>query len=149
MPRDIQYLTVQDHLWINLQVTGHQQQFKFADLEEAVYLQYAYQTSNNVIAQAARYGAKFASKSPFARGNEATAFVGLVSFLRLNGFNVELSDAKGADFMASLATGGEDAVRKAVRHDHHAHDESVEDVAKAVIEAYPKTISKLNKQAVA
>lgn len=149
MPRDIQYLTVQDHLWINLQVTGRPQPFKYADLEEAVYFQYAYQASNDVIAQTARYGSRFASKLPFATGNEATAFVGLVCFLRLNGFHIELSDARGADFMASLASGGEDAVRKAVRHDHHAHEETVEDVAKSVIESYPKTIAKLNKQVAA
>lgn len=147
MPRDIRYLTVQDHLWINLQVSGHSQPFNFATLEEATYLQYSYGGSNDVFAQAARYGAGFGVKSPFAEGNEATAFVGLLSFLRLNGYEIELPDSKGADFLATLTEHGETALKKIVRPDHHDHEMTVSGVVNEILEAFPKSIKKLAKPA--
>ncbi|GEM_PF-1837549 len=147
MPRDIQYLTVQDHLWINLQVSGRSQPFKFASLEEATYLQYSYGGSNDVLAQAARYGAGFGVKSPFAEGNEATAFVGLLSFLRLNGYEIELPDSKGGDLLATLVVDGEAALKKIVRADHHDHVMSVSGVVNEILAAFPKSVKKLAKAA--
>lgn len=151
MPRDITYLTVQDHLWINFQVTQRKHRFGFAPLEEATYYQYAYGTSTNILAQAARYAVGFPKKAPFASGNEATAFVGLLAFLQLNGYDIHLADAKGASFLEELAAKPAEAeamISKIARASHHEHHSSVAEVAKGVIAAYPKTIGKLNKVAV-
>lgn len=147
MPRDIQYLTVQDHLWINLQVSGRSQPFNFATLEEATYLQYSYGGSNDVLAQATRYGVGFGIKAPFAEANEATAFVGLLSFLRLNGYEIELPDSKGVDLLASLVANGEAALKKIVRPDHHDHEMTVSGVVNEILAAFPKSIKKLAKSA--
>ena len=151
MARDITYLTVQDHLWINLQVTKQKYDFNFATLEEAVYYQYGYGKSTDVLAQAARYVGGFAKKSPFQAGNEATGFVGLLTFLQVNGYDVTLTDAKGAAFLDELAAdpkGIEAALSKITHvshHDHHDHHASVAVVAAGVIETYPKTLAKLSK----
>lgn len=152
MPRDITYLTVQDHLWINFQVTQRKHIFGFAPLEEATFYQYAYGTSTNVLAQAARYAVGFPKKAPFALGNEATTFVGLMSFLMLNGYEVTLTDDKGASFLTDILASPSEAeamIAKVARTSHHEHHASVSEVAKGVIAAYPKTIAKLNKVAVA
>ena len=61
----LQYLTVQDILWINLQVTKKVQHFNYARLEEATFYQYAYGDSNTLLPQAARF-VRAAQKAPSA-----------------------------------------------------------------------------------
>ena len=78
-------LTVQDVLWINLQVTGRVNHYSNARLEEATYYQFAYGDSQDLEAQAARLLAGFVRMHPFEAGNEATALGAALSFLRLNG----------------------------------------------------------------
>jgi prophage maintenance system killer protein len=82
---ELHYLTVQDVLWINLQVTKKVQHFQYARLEEATFFQYAYGPTQGLFAQAARFGAGFVRLHPFDAGNAATAFVGLLAFVGLNG----------------------------------------------------------------
>jgi prophage maintenance system killer protein len=89
----LQYLTVQDVLWINLQVTGKPQDFRYADLEEAVFYQYAYGESKSLTPQAARFLGGFLKKKPLAAGNEATAFVACLAFLKVNGYEYNGSDS--------------------------------------------------------
>ena len=88
----IQYLTVQDILWINLQVTGSPQDFRYADLEEATFYQYGYGGSTDLISQAARFLAGFMKKKPLTAGNQETAFFGCLAFLKLNGVDMEIKD---------------------------------------------------------
>src|SRR5690242_2182577 len=67
---NMHYLTVQDMIWINMQVTKKTQPFNYSKLEEATFNQYGYGNSSSVMAQAGRLLAGFASKKPFNNGNE-------------------------------------------------------------------------------
>lgn len=89
----LHYLTVQDLLWINHRVTGKVNPFRYDALEEATFLQYGYGGSLDLGKQAAQFLAGFAAKSPFSEGNEATALVGFVAFLRANGKDASLTDS--------------------------------------------------------
>lgn len=86
----IHYLTVQDILWINHEVTNEVLDYKYAQLEEATFGQYAYVGSHDVIKQAATFLSSFGRLRPFANGNRATAFIAVLSFLSLNGYNIVL-----------------------------------------------------------
>ncbi len=143
MARDINYLTVQDHLWINFQVTKQKYDFNFATLEEGVYYQYGYGKSTDVLAQAARYATGFAKKSPFSKGSEATGFVGLLAFLQLNGYDVTLTDADGPAFLERLHANPEQALSGITQVSHHDHHATVAEVAGGVIESFPATLTKL------
>ncbi|MFI5385718.1 MAG: Fic family protein [Fimbriimonadales bacterium] len=85
----LHYLTVQDIVWINLQITKKVQHFKYARLEEAVFYQYAYGESNSLFPQAARFVAGFPKMHPFDAGNEATAMVACLAFLQINGHSAK------------------------------------------------------------
>ena len=82
----LKYLTVQDVLWVNLHVTGRPQEFNYADLEEVTFYQYGYGGSTDLLAQAARFVSGFLKKGPFESGNEGTAFISVLAFLRANGY---------------------------------------------------------------
>lgn len=146
MPREIQYLTVQDHLWINLQVTKKKNRWNFAKLEEGTFYQYAYGKSTEFVGQAARYVSGFVKQQPFDSGNEATAFVGLLAFLTANGYHWSLDDKKGVDFFDAVVAGGEAAERKIMQFakwhddDHHA---TIEAIGNDILDRFPKTIEKL------
>src|SRR3569832_347171 len=88
------YLTVQDILWINLQVTKKVHHFNYARLEEATFYQYAYGESNSLVPQAGRFIGGFLRMHPFEAGNEATAFVAGAAFLKINGKEINLPDEK-------------------------------------------------------
>lgn len=86
----IHYLTVQDILWINHEVTHEVLPYKFAQLEEATFGQYGYVGSQDVLQQAAGFLSAFAKLRPFSAGNRATAFIGVLAFLSLNGYTIVL-----------------------------------------------------------
>lgn len=119
-------LTVQDILWINLQVTKKVQHFSYAKLEEATYYQYAYGDSNEVLSQAGRFLAGFLKMHPLDAGNEATAFVATLAFLKINGLVVEGSKISRDWFFgaASSVETAREALAAVVEHDddHHHHD---------------------------
>lgn len=98
----VRYLTVQDLIWINLQVTGNVYTFDYAMLEEAACFQYGYGSSTSLESQAARLFWAFANKRPFTRGNEATGFVGMHALLRINGLHMPLTDKASAELFKSL-----------------------------------------------
>jgi death-on-curing protein len=56
-------------------------------------------------ALAASYGSGIARNHPFIDGNKRTAFVAVVLFLRLNGWQLEASDADCVLTMLAVATG--------------------------------------------
>ena len=64
------YLTVQDLLWINLQVTGTVNKFDYARLEDGAFYQYGYGKSKDLLAQAARFYPGLKHKAAFTAGNE-------------------------------------------------------------------------------
>lgn len=137
----LRYLTVQDMLWINLQVTKKVNSFDFEKLEEAVFYQFGYGPSMDVIPQAERFAKGFADRSPFPSGNLATAFVGFASFLYLNGQSLEVEDGAAASWFAEIVTGNGN-LRNKVR-DMAIVYEGVEGAASAVLTGYPATIKDL------
>ena len=58
----LNYLTVQDMLFLNLQITKSVQPFDYARLEEAVFYQYAPGQSTDLVAQGARFLVGFSKR---------------------------------------------------------------------------------------
>jgi prophage maintenance system killer protein len=137
MADELRYLTVQDFLWINFEVTGQPCEWNFAKLEQAVFYQYGYGTSTDLFSQAARFYPGFLKNAPFAQGNEETARLGLLLFMGLNGYDFN-PEADANVFFGHLASGGDHA-RMAIAEsfaeaDHH--DVTVERLGKSLIETH-------------
>lgn len=115
-PRRLNYLTVQDVLWINLQVTDGVLPFRYADLEEAAYYQYGYGESVDLLGQAARLLGGFRRRRPFAEGNEATAFIAFAGFLAINGRRVTLAPGEIGDWMVRVVDPKPEDVEAASEH---------------------------------
>ena len=90
-----------------MQVTGTPQDFRYADLEEATFYQYAYGDSKSLIPQAARFLSGFLKKKPFDSGNEATAFAACLAFLKVNGYNFKGDSA--AKWFGEVRSGAHEA----------------------------------------
>ena len=143
----LHYLTVQDILWINLQVTKRTQTFSFAKLEEATFYQYGYGQSSSLLSQASHFLSGFAQKKPFPLGNEATAFVATVAFLHLNGMRFKLSDDTAPHWIERAIRdpgSATTALAEVVEEDSEFHDSEASDVQSAVgevIDSYPRTLA--------
>lgn len=131
----LHYLTVQDILWINLQVTKKVHHFNYAKLEEASFYQYAYGDSNSLLAQAARFLTGFLKLHPIDAGNEATAFVGCAAFLKINGWSLNVPCEKACDWLDLVRTkpSASELLSTATEDAHH-HAALVPDVRGAVNE---------------
>ena len=147
MASQLHYLTVQDILWINLQVTEQVHTFSFAKLEEATYYQYAYGESRHVLAQAARFVVGFPKMSPIEIGNDATTFVALLAFLKLNGLHVELKDSVAADWYRSVqskSVDAQEAIKAIAKPTHdHGHAPEIRLTVKDLVKEYPSTLALL------
>ncbi|MEA2552781.1 MAG: death on curing protein [Fimbriimonadaceae bacterium] len=144
----LHYLTIQDILWINLQITKRTQQFNYARLEEATFYQYGYGQSSSVLTQAGRFLSGFIQKKPFATGNEAAAFVACLTFLKLNGTNVDLSDDIGVTWIERAhrdSVAASQALADAATQDTEHHDDElaadVRDTVIEIMDRFPKTLS--------
>ena len=134
-------LTVQDMLWVNLQITKKSGGFNFATLEEAVYNQYGYGDSVDVIGQAATFVTEFVRMKPFEKGNGASAFVGLVAFLECNGKSLRVEPEKALDWVRGIWAdpGSAEGAIAAMVDDHHVHlKHGVPEVRAAVVDALKK-----------
>jgi prophage maintenance system killer protein len=143
----VSYLTVQDVLWINLQITGKVNHFNFAKLEEATYYQYAYGESTNILSQVARFVPGFMKMKPFDRANAATAFVSALTFLELNHYNVSVTDDHALDWFSELASkiSVHDALRKVSESKGDHHDiGGIKEVAESVMSRFHHTIIRLS-----
>lgn len=150
----LHYLTVQDVLWINLQVTKKVQHFSYARLEEATYYQYAYGETRDLIGQAARFLSGFVRMRPLDAGNEATAFVAAITFLGINGVDVSLEDAHGADWFRRASASIESArealesvVRESESHHHHDVKPDIRAAIRKVLGYYPTATTDLTSAA--
>lgn len=149
--RSLHYLTVQDILWINLQVTKKVQHFNFAKLEEATFCQYAYGESKSLVPQAGRFLSSFLKLRPFDAGNTATAFVGCLTFLRINGLVLKLDDGKGSSIIEQVNAkhkAAADLLEELVTADLDAHHGPVPDIRgtiKQVLCDYIETVAALAK----
>lgn len=101
----MRYLTVHDVIWINTAVAGSPQRYDFNRLENAVYSQYAYGQSRDALAQGARLLARLLRDKPFAQGNELTALVAAMVFLRLNGYTLQMKVQEVQTVLAQLEQG--------------------------------------------
>jgi death-on-curing protein len=140
MATSLHYLTVQDILWINLQVTKKVHHFNYARLEEATYYQYAYGESNTLLPQAARFLQGFLKLHPFESGNEATIFVAALAFLRVNGYVLDVPSEDGADWFGKIAARAANAREELEAHAKHAegdhHHMDVRTAIDAVLDQY-------------
>lgn len=101
----MRYLTVHDVIWVNTAVTGSPQSYEFDRLENAVYSQYSYGDSRNVLTQAARMFRRLLLDKPFEQGNEWTALVATMTFLRLNGYTLRIDAQEVQTILPQLAQG--------------------------------------------
>jgi prophage maintenance system killer protein len=144
----LNYLTVQDILWINLQVTKKVQRYNYAKLEEAAFYQYAYGDSKDLSSQAARFLPGFLKMKPFEVANEATAFVACLSFLVLNGQTISLSDGNSADDWLTRANDRKqtkEAIQSVTATNDHHHPIDVRTAVETVLKSFPKTLDQLTK----
>lgn len=122
----LNYLTVQDLLWVNLQLTKTSNAFDYALLEEATFYQYGYGQSKDLIGQAAKFLTGFAKKQPFGgRADAETALIGCVAFLALNGHHVALPASEAKSWLLRVTGGQIDAAEALSQlahasEDHHA-----------------------------
>ena len=147
----LQYLTVQDLLWINLQVTGAVQRYDFAKLEEGTFTQYAYGESVNLLPQAASFLKGFAQCAPFERGNQATAWVAFVAFLAINGRHLKLSDAEAPTWLTALKASpnpAQEIESVTESKDHHGEIDVREQILQALA-TYKQTLNGLEASVVA
>ncbi len=143
------YLTVQDVLFLNLKLTGSPQAFEYERLEEATFYQYAPGQSTDLAKQCARFLTGFVKMRPFESGNEATAFAGLVVFLEANGKSLQLSDDEAAGWVAALLN-VRDLAEEAIKErlvDSHAHIEhgvpGLEKISESVVSRFANSLSEL------
>jgi death-on-curing protein len=144
-----QYLTVQDLIWINSTLTGKDQAFDFAKLEEATYYQYGYGKSVDLLGQAGRFLPGFAKQKPFAKANKATAFVATLAFLSMNGFHIELDDDDGAKWCRRAL--GEENCREDLSSitsvsSGHDHSPDVRAIVYDLVARYSDSIGSLSSQ---
>ncbi len=101
----MRYLTVHDVIWINTAVSGSPQRYDFDRLENAVYHQYSYGQSRDVLAQAGRMFERLLKDQPFEEGNDLTALVAAVVLLRLNGYTLSLNADEVPSILSQLVQG--------------------------------------------
>ncbi len=101
----MRYLTVQDVIWINTAVTGSPQRYDFDRLENAVYSQYSYGDSRDILSQAARMFRHLLQDKPFSEGNELTALVATLALLRLNGYTLQVKPDEVRTVLEQLSQG--------------------------------------------
>lgn len=144
------YLTLQDMLWLNLQLTKSEQEFDFALLEEATFLQYAYYNSKDVAAQAAKFLTGFKEKAPFSDGNEACAFIGALAFVEANGKSLSIPVDKGSEWLEGVwADPGiaKNAIKvKLTESSHHEKHgvPNMHEICEGLIEKYAETLDDIS-----
>ena len=143
------YLTLQDMIWLNLQLTKSTGEYDSEPLEEATFYQYALGDSQGVAAQAARFLIGFRKMSPFAEGNDACAFIGMAAFIEANGHAFDLADEKGVEWLQGVQDRPEiatDAVKAKLREAETEAKYGVPDmheICGRLIERYQATLSTL------
>ena len=136
----MRYLTVQDMLWINLQVTGQPQKFVYSALEEATFTQYVYGDTVSAAEHAVRFLTGWAKFQPFAEGNELTGYVAFLTFLKLNG--LQLQNASGAwEWLPTVKSDRAVAVSAILEgHDDHGDPTPVRAVILDVLSTLPSAV---------
>ncbi|MEQ1822460.1 MAG: hypothetical protein ABL949_08115 [Fimbriimonadaceae bacterium] len=140
------YLTVQDILWLNSELTKKSHPFDYAILEEATFYQYGYGVSNEIQSLAGRFLTGFMKKPVFGHGDAATAFAGFVAFLMLNGYELDLPDTEAVAWVNRVRSGeikADEAVSKLSHLTAGHHEGDARNCMALAIELYPKTLEAL------
>jgi prophage maintenance system killer protein len=144
------YLTLQDLIWINSEVTKSPQPYSYDRLEEATYYQYSYRQSRDVPLQAARFLWGYLKYRPFARGNLATALIATLAFLQINGYETCLPLERAAEWVEQVALRRKhplDAIRQiAVPAIAGTHPEPLRELAHHLIEHYESALHQLGEK---
>lgn len=144
----VHYLTVQDVLWINTEITKKVSSFKFLQLEEAVNYQYGYGKSVDVLAQAGQFLQGFIRLRPFEAGNRATALISALTFLKINGFEINLDPNSAKNWAMAVAERkktGFDAVREIAQPTEKPIElkPAIRTEVKELLEKYADAVSQL------
>lgn len=144
----VHYLTVQDILWINQEITKEAQAFKYAQLEEGTFYQYGYGKSENVLAQAGKFLEGFIRLRPFKSGNRATAFVSAIAFLKINGYEIELAPERARDWAMEVAerkVSSKEAIAAVARRSQKPIElkPTTRTVVKELLETYSEAVENL------
>ncbi|MFN3691071.1 MAG: hypothetical protein ACK4UU_09125, partial [Fimbriimonadales bacterium] len=141
------YLTLQDLIWINSEVTKSPQPYRYDCLEEATYYQYSYRQSRDVLLQAARFLWGYLKYRPFARGNLATALIATLAFLHINGYETRLPVEHAAAWIEQVALRRKhplDAIRHiAIPAMAGKRAEPLRELAHSLIEQYEMALHQL------
>lgn len=139
------YLTVQDVLWLHLQIAKKAVKFNYAKLEEGVNYQYAYGKSKDILSQSARFFSGFPKMNPFESGNRAVTLAAGITFLALNGYELKVNAKDLSDWLdrASSPSDAKVALELAMVKSDHAHHGTTKEIAKDILEKYHTAISKL------
>lgn len=152
MADKLRYLTTQDLLWLNMEITGEPQSYRFDKLEEVTAYQYS-RGHSDPHAQAARFALGWRRHRPFHLGNEATGFVATLAFLYANDIPLTLKDDEALSWWRDLPSEPAaltEVLRGATQPGHvHAYHNVVDykEILLDILEAYPKTIAALRNEA--
>jgi len=133
------YLTIQDMIWIHLQLTDKVYPYEFLKLEEATFYQYGYGTSTEPADRAPSLFHGFMKNKPFEKHNEVVGFIAFVAFLELNGLRFTSEDAACARWSGPPA---EEKLKGSIEAGEPCH-EGVKERVQEIITRYPKTIAKM------
>ena len=114
----LEYLTPQDILWINLEITGATNELDAELLEEAASHLYSYVKIPNPIYQVGDFLETFLRIHPFNKGNQRTAFISMLAFLTLNGYEFIIPGSEVLMWIKSVEdkrVRGLTAIRTAIR----------------------------------
>lgn len=145
-------LTVPDFLWLNLQICQKPQQYHAGRLEEAVFAQYQYGESADVLSQASSFLVHFRRLRPFTHGNDACAFIGAAAFLKMNGFRLRVDARDAADWATAVWGNAEEAkaaIESKVAHDDHHHHGDVPprlEICEELLETYREATRTLTER---
>lgn len=145
----VRYLTTQDLLWINLQVTRKVLEFQWTELEEAANAQYALGPSGDVVAQAERFLKAMVRKAPFQYGNEATALIGTAAFLRANDLQLNVDDTDAEAWLGRVLDGAESFANRVATEFHdeieHVDERAVHEVILRTLNRFPVASAEMGK----
>jgi hypothetical protein len=145
-PLGLQYLTVQDILWTNLQLTKESNPFEYDKLEEATFCQYAYGKSIDPVAQAPKFLKGFIAKAPFGgKGDTETAFIATIGYLTLNGYLLPIPAAECRAWLERVKSGQVDAtqaISQLAQPATHHHVTTPQEALQAALDLYAGAITR-------
>jgi len=152
MADKLRYLTTQDLLWLNMEITGEPQTYRFDKLEEATAYQYT-RGQYDPHTQAARFALGWRRQRPFHQGNEATGFVATLAFLHANDIPLTLEDGQALAWWRDLPSDPSSltqALQGATQAGHvHAYHNVVDfkEILLEILAAYPEAVAALRNEA--